>query len=81
MIYHDIKRLGLKISALAAGTWGVGAAGWGEVNDDQSIEAIRYMVDNGVNLVDTAPVYGLGHSEEIVGRALEGIRDKSILVF
>lgn len=80
MIYHDVKRLGIKISALAAGTWGVGAAGWGEVNDSESIEAIRYMIDNGVNLVDTAPVYGLGHSEEIVGEAIKGYRDKIILV-
>ncbi|MBQ9425510.1 MAG: aldo/keto reductase, partial [Erysipelotrichaceae bacterium] len=43
-------------------------------------EAIRYMLDNGVNLVDTAPVYGLGHSEEIVGEAIKGYRDKIILV-
>ena len=80
MIYHDVQRLGIKVSALAAGTWGVGAAGWGEVNDNESIEAIRYMIDNGVNLVDTAPVYGLGHSEEIVGKAIKGLRDKIILV-
>ncbi|MBO7676264.1 MAG: aldo/keto reductase, partial [Erysipelotrichaceae bacterium] len=79
MIYHEVKRLGIKVSALAAGTWGVGAAGWGDVNDDESIEAIRYMIDNGVNLVDTAPVYGLGHSEEIVGEAIKGLRDKVIL--
>ena len=80
MIYHDVQRLGIKVSALTAGTWGVGAAGWGEVNDNESIEAIRYMIDNGVNLVDTAPVYGLGHSEEIVGKAIKGLRDRIILV-
>lgn len=80
MIYHDVKRLGIKVSALAVGTWGVGGAGWGEVNDSESVEAIRYMLDNGVNLVDTAPVYGLGHSEEIVGEAIKGYRDKIILV-
>ncbi len=80
MRYHHVKDLDLDISALAVGTWGVGAAGWGEVNDSESIEAIRYLVDNGVNLVDTAPVYGLGHSESIVGEALKGIRDKVILV-
>ena len=80
MIYHDIERLGIRVSALACGTWGVGAAGWGEIDDDESIEAIRYMIDHGVNLVDTAPVYGLGHSEEVVGKALKGIRDKVYLV-
>ena len=80
MKYHFNEKTGLNISAIAAGTWGVGAAGWGKVDDSESIEALRYMVDHGVNLIDTAPVYGLGHSEEVVGKALEGIRDKVILV-
>ena len=80
MKYHFNEKTGLNISAIAAGTWGVGAAGWGKVDDSESIEALRYMVDHGVNLIDTAPVYGLGHSEEVVGKALKGIRDKVILV-
>ena len=80
MKYHYIDRLGLNISAIGIGTWGVGGAGWGNVNDNESIDAIRYMIDNGVNLVDTAPVYGLGHAEEIVGKAIKGLRDKIILV-
>ena len=80
MKYHFNEKTGLNISAIAAGTWGVGAAGWGKVDDSESIEALRYMVDHGANLIDTAPVYGLGHSEEVVGKALKGIRDKVILV-
>ncbi len=80
MKYHTSARVKEEISAIAAGCWGIGAAGWGEVRDEESIEAIRVLIEGGVNLVDTAPVYGLGHSEEIVGRALEGLRDKVLLV-
>ena len=80
MNYRKIEKLGIEISSIALGTWGIGAAGWGEIDDNESIETIRYMVERGVNVVDTAPVYGLGHSEEIVGKALEGIRDKVYLI-
>jgi aryl-alcohol dehydrogenase-like predicted oxidoreductase len=64
----DVTRLGL-------GTWAIGGPwqfGWGPVDDDDSIAAIRRAVEAGVNWIDTAAIYGLGHSEEIVGRALEG---------
>lgn len=80
MKYKKVERLGIEVSAIALGTWGIGAAGWGDVKDEESIETIRYMVERGVNVIDTAPVYGLGHSEMIVGKALEGIRDKVFLV-
>ncbi|MBQ5444193.1 MAG: aldo/keto reductase, partial [Erysipelotrichaceae bacterium] len=80
MKYKKIEKLGIEISSIALGTWGIGAAGWGDVKDEESIDTIRYMVDRGVNLIDTAPVYGLGHSEQIVGKALKGIRDKVFLV-
>jgi aryl-alcohol dehydrogenase-like predicted oxidoreductase len=58
---------------LGLGTWAIGGPwlyGWGPVDDAQSIAAIRRAVDEGINWIDTAAVYGLGHSEEIVGRAL-----------
>ena len=62
------------------GTWAIGGQKWGDVNEKDSIKAIRAMIDEGVNLVDTAPVYGNGHSEEVVGKALEdGYRDKVFL--
>ena len=65
------------ITALGIGAWAMGggnwAYGWGPQDDRDSIEAIRHAIDAGVNWIDTAAVYGLGHSEEIVGRALEGI--------
>ena len=80
MKYKKIEKLDIEISSIALGTWGIGAAGWGDVKDEESIDTIRYMVDRGVNLIDTAPVYGLGQSEQIVGKALKGIRDKVFLV-
>ncbi len=70
-----------KISRIGLGTWAIGGAMWGGSNDVESIKTIQQAVDAGINLVDTAPVYGFGHSEEIVGRALAdgGRRDKAVL--
>ncbi len=53
---------------------------WGKVDDDQSIATIRAGLEAGINLIDTAPVYGDGHSEEVVGRALEGLKREDIVL-
>jgi len=73
------KRLGtsdLELTAIGVGAWAMGGGGWkfawGPQDDGQSIEAIHAALDHGVNWIDTAAVYGLGHSEEIVARALDG---------
>ena len=79
MRYKKFQRAGIDVSAVAVGTWAIGGSQYGEVNDQDSIAAIRAMIDCGVNIVDTAPIYGNGHSEEVVGRALQGIRDKVLL--
>ena len=63
-----ITRVGFGAWAIGGGGW---AYGWGPQNDDESLEAITHAVERGVNWIDTAPIYGLGHSEEIVGRALK----------
>ncbi len=77
------KKLGnsdLDISALGVGAWAMGGSGWkfswGEQDDSDSTAAIRAALDSGINWIDTAAVYGLGHSEEIVGRALEDVSQK-----
>ena len=65
---------GPAISTIGLGSWAIGGAwkwGWGEVDDRDSVAAIRRALELGVNWVDTAPTYGLGHSEEVVARALE----------
>lgn len=80
MRYKQFKNSGVKVSSLAVGTWAIGGDGYGEVNEKDSIEAIRTMVDNGVNIIDTASSYGAGHSEEVVGKALrDGYRDKVLI--
>lgn len=70
----------LQITTLGIGAWAMGGAGWafswGHQDDDDSIRAIHASLDAGMNWIDTAAVYGLGHSEEVVGRALEGRGNK-----
>ena len=71
---------GMEISRVGCGAWAIGGAGWwhawGDQDDEQSIAAIRRAAELGINWVDTAPIYGLGHSEEVVGRALQGLDDR-----
>jgi aryl-alcohol dehydrogenase-like predicted oxidoreductase len=69
---------GLKTSRIGLGTWAIGGWMWGGTDEAQSIATIRSAIEHGVTLIDTAPVYGFGHSEEIVGKALadSSLRDK-----
>ncbi len=71
----------LKPTRVALGTWAIGGWMWGGSDDADSIRTIQSAVDRGINIIDTAPVYGFGHSEEIVGRALAegGRRQKTII--
>src|SRR5690349_16991766 len=71
------KRLGnseMELTPIGVGAWAMGgggwAFGWGPQDDEQSMAAIHAALDHGVNWIDTAAVYGLGHSEEVVARAL-----------
>ena len=84
----DLRRLGpsdLEISRVGVGTAPIGSrpgewwVNWGPQDDSDSVRAIHAAVDGGVNWVDTAPFYGWGHAEEVVGRALAGRED--VLVF
>lgn len=61
---------GFEISTIGLGTWAIGGHMWGGQDDAQSVEAIHAAVDHGVNWIDTAPIYGSGHSERVVGSAL-----------
>ena len=79
MKYKELGNTGLKVSAIAQGTWALGASGWGKINDNNSIATIHKAIDLGITLIDTAPVYGMGHSEEVVGRAIKGLRDKVVI--
>src|SRR5882724_6236095 len=76
----EIRGTSLKVSRIALGTWAIGGWMWGGTNEAESIRTIRSAVDRGINLIDTAPVYGFGRSEEIVGEALAEIgRDKVLI--
>ncbi|MEW6436735.1 MAG: aldo/keto reductase [Pseudomonadota bacterium] len=76
-----IPGTGLEPTRIALGTWAIGGWMWGGSDDADSIRTIQSAIDRGINIVDTAPVYGFGHSEEIVGRALAegGRRQKTII--
>lgn len=80
MRYKHLNSANTDVSVLGVGTWALGNFGYGEVTEQDSVEAIRVMLDRGVNLIDTAPVYGEGHSEEVVGRALKGLDRSKLLI-
>ena len=75
----------LNITRVGYGAWAIGGAGWqgawGPQDDNESIAAIYRALELGLNWIDTAPVYGLGHSEEVVGRALKNWRGSRPYVF
>lgn len=78
-LIRKIGRSGVRASAVGLGTWAIGGWMWGGTDEAQSIAAIQASLDAGVTLIDTAPAYGLGRSEEIVGKAIAGRRDKAVI--
>ncbi|WP_018098534.1 aldo/keto reductase [Sinorhizobium meliloti] len=76
---REIGRSGVAASAVGLGTWAIGGWMWGGTDERESVAAIHASLDAGVTLIDTAPAYGLGRSEEIVGKALSGRRDKAVI--
>jgi aryl-alcohol dehydrogenase-like predicted oxidoreductase len=77
--FVNIQGTPLKVSRVALGTWAMGGWMWGGTDQRESVATIHAAMDQGINLIDTAPVYGFGVSEEIVGAALEGIRDRAVI--
>ncbi|ATU71664.1 aldo/keto reductase [Komagataeibacter rhaeticus] len=71
-----IRGLRHPVSRIALGTWAIGGWMWGGPDDRQAVATIHEALDLGITLIDTAPVYGFGHSEEIVGQAVAGRRDR-----
>ena len=68
-------------SRIALGTWAIGGWMWGGSDDQESIRTIRSAIDRGITIIDTAPVYGFGHAEEIVGKALaESGQRRNVLI-
>ncbi len=80
MIYRELGKSEIKASAIGLGTWAIGGGEWwGDSDEEKSIQTIQKAVEAGITLIDTAPAYGFGKSEEVVGKAIKGIRDKVIL--
>lgn len=85
---RTLGRSGIKVSAVGMGCWAIGGpltnenghpVGWGVVDDAESVRAIHCALDQGVNFFDTASVYGAGHSERILGKALKGRRGNAVI--
>lgn len=87
MLTRTLGRSGIEVSALGMGCWAIGGPfwsgseplGWGDVDDAESIRAIHRALDLGVTFFDTADVYGAGHSERVLGRALADRRDRVVI--
>ena len=76
MIYMNLKRLGnsdIMVTPLAFGAWAIGGWMWGGAEESEAVQAVRAAYDSGITTIDTAPAYGFGRSEELVGKALSGI--------
>jgi aryl-alcohol dehydrogenase-like predicted oxidoreductase len=82
-----LGRSGIEVSALGMGCWAIGGPfwsgsqplGWGQVDDEESVRAVRRALDLGITFFDTANVYGTGHSERVLGRALDADRDRAVI--
>lgn len=70
---------GIEASVVGIGTWVMGGWMWGGADEGESIGALHAAIDSGINLIDTAPIYGFGHSESVVGKAIVDRRDKVVL--
>jgi aryl-alcohol dehydrogenase-like predicted oxidoreductase len=87
MFTRTLGHSNIEVSAMGLGCWAIGGpfnyydkpSGWGEINDDDSIRAIHHALDLGVTFFDTANVYGCGHSEEVLAKALDGRRDQVVI--
>ena len=79
MEYRELGRSGVSVSEIGFGTWAIGGDAWGAVDDAASITAMERALECGINFIDTADVYGNGHSETLVARVLKGRRDQIVV--
>ncbi|MFH1837653.1 MAG: aldo/keto reductase [Candidatus Omnitrophota bacterium] len=79
MEYRRIGNSDLEVSTVALGSWVFGGDGWGEADDAESIKVVQRALDLGINIIDTAPIYGDGRAEEVIGKALQG-RRKNVII-
>ncbi len=77
--YRQLGKSGLMVSEIGMGLWAAGGDVWGKTEDNKILDAVDYALDAGINFFDTADVYGNGHSEELLGQAMQGRRDRFIV--
>lgn len=77
--YRKLGKTDIEVSEIGFGAWAIGGDAWGPVEDENSIAAMQHALDIGINLIDTADVYGDGHSEELVGRVIKGRREQVVV--
>src|ERR1700693_2915039 len=76
MQYRALGQSGIQASVVAFGGGPIGGGPWGDVDETEALAAIQAVIDQDINLIDTAPVYGFGTSEELIGKAIAGRRNK-----
>ncbi|MEA2008337.1 MAG: aldo/keto reductase, partial [Chloroflexota bacterium] len=76
---RTLGKSGLAVTEIGIGLWAVGGDAWGPTDDQDSLSTIDVALDAGITFFDTADVYGTGHSEELLGQAMKGRRDKFIV--
>jgi len=79
MIYNKLGNSKLRVSLLAYGSWALSKTGWKGVNQNEAIKTLELALENGINFIDTAPIYGFGKSEEIIGNVCKSIRKKLVI--
>jgi aryl-alcohol dehydrogenase-like predicted oxidoreductase len=79
MEYRRLGKSELNVSAIGLGTWAIGGFFWGHTDETAAVAAIQKAIDSGITLIDTAPIYGNGHSEEVVGKAIKGRRHQVVI--
>lgn len=79
MKYRTLGRTGIHVSEIGFGAWAIGGASYGTTRDEDSLKALATAWEHGVNFFDTADTYGNGHSEELIGKFLQGKREKAVI--
>jgi aryl-alcohol dehydrogenase-like predicted oxidoreductase len=80
MQHRALGRSELRVPLVTFGAWAIGGWYWGGSDDEEAVRAIQTAIDQGIDAIDTAPVYGFGHSERVVGRAIHGRRERVIVM-
>ena len=77
---NEIGKSGIMVTPITLGTWAMGGDFWGVTDDQLCIDALRAGLDAGINIIDTAPVYGAGHAEELVGKAIKDVKREDVVI-